>query len=214
VLSGTILTATLSRLFSSRNELIVKAHKRETFFNNLAEAIPQIVWIADAKGQTTYINSLWYQMTGMPPGDGFGTNWDKMVHPDDRGPCREKWQSCVRAGDTFEIEYRLHDAAKGYRWYLDRAVPLRDDKGIIQQWFGTCTDIEEQKLYQQTLEQQIKERTEELAEANVRLQQEMSEKDLARRRLDEQNDSMLRVLTERSVAQPCWRRWANFCRVA
>ena len=102
------------------------------------------------------------------------------------------------SGDEFEIEYRLNDAAKGYRWYLDRAVPLRDDKGIIQQWFGTCTDIEEQKLYQQTLEQQIKERTEELAEANARLQQEMSEKDLARRRLDEQNDSMLRVLTERS----------------
>jgi len=198
ILSGTVLIGTLSRLFSLRNELIAKARKRETFFNNLAEAIPQIVWIADANGKTTYINSLWYQMTGMSPDDGFGTTWDKMVHPDDRGPCRAKWESCVRAGATFEIEYRLHDAVKGYRWYLDRAVPVRDDKGIIRQWFGTCTDIEEQKLYQQNLEQQIKERTEELAESNAQLQKEMLEKDLARRKLDEETSRMMRSLKRRS----------------
>jgi PAS domain-containing protein len=65
----------------------------------------------------------------------------------------------MRSGETFEIEYRLNDATHGYRWYLDRAVPLRDDQGVILQWFGTCTDIEEQKHYQRILEQLIKERT-------------------------------------------------------
>ena len=104
----------------------------------------------------------------------------------------------MRSGETFEIEYRLHDATHGYRWYLDRAVPLRDDQGVILQWFGTCTDIEEQKHYQQMLEQQIKERTEELADANTRLQQEMWEKDLARRTLDEHNEEMMQALKERS----------------
>lgn len=191
LLLGTILTTTLSRLLSLR-------HKRETFFNKLAEAIPQIVWIADAAGQTTYINSLWYQMTGMSPEEGSGLGWEKMVHPDDRAPCREKWQSCVRSGRTFEIEYRLHDAVKGYRWYLDRAVPVRDDNGVVQQWFGTCTDIEEQKLCQQTLEQQIRDRTEELANTNERLQQEMQEKDSARRKLDDQTRKMVKALKERS----------------
>lgn len=198
VLSGTILTATLSRLFSLRNELIGKAHKRETFFNNLAEAIPNIVWIADEAGQTTYINSHWYEMTGSAPSQAAGSGWMESIHPDDRDALTQRWNMCVQTGDTLEIEYRLHDASRGYRWYLDRAVPVRDDKGVIQQWFGTCTDIEEQKLYQQNLEQQIKERTEELAEANTRLQEEMLQKDLARRKLDEQTAKMMRSLQRRS----------------
>jgi diguanylate cyclase (GGDEF)-like protein/PAS domain S-box-containing protein len=167
-------------------------------FQALAEAIPQIVWIADADGRTTHINKRWFEMTGTPQSSDVGTGWMESVHADDRVSMVEKWKKCVRSGETFEIEYRLHDATHGYRWYLDRAVPLRDEKGIIQQWFGTCTDIEEQKHYQQILKQQIKERTEELAEANTRLQQEMWEKDLARRTLDEHNEEMMRALEERS----------------
>lgn len=167
-------------------------------FQALAEAIPQIVWIADADGRTTHINKRWYEMTGTPQSSDVGTGWMESVHADDRVSMVEKWKKCIRSGETFEIEYRLHDATHGYRWYLDRAVPLRDEKGIIQQWFGTCTDIEEQKHYQQILEQQIRERTEELTEANTRLQQEMWEKDLARRTLDEHNEEMMRALEERS----------------
>jgi diguanylate cyclase (GGDEF)-like protein/PAS domain S-box-containing protein len=167
-------------------------------FQTLAEAIPQIVWIADAKGHTTYINKRWYRMTGMSEGGALGSEWIESVHPDDRTPCQDKWKECLRSNETFEIEYRLRHATQGYRWYLDRAVPLRDEKGVIQQWFGTCTDIEEQKHYQQVLEQQIKERTEELAEANTRLQHEMWEKDLARRTLDEHNEEMMQGLKERS----------------
>lgn len=167
-------------------------------FQTLAEAIPQIVWICDCNGRTTYLNKRWYEMAGPPVGDDLGEGWLRALHPDDRAPCMEKWQKCMVSGQTFEIEYRLQDAAKGYRWYLDRAVPLRDSSGAIKQWFGTCTDIEEQKHYQQLLEQQIKERTEELAEANTRLQQEMWEKDSARRSLDEQNEKMMRALKERS----------------
>ena len=167
-------------------------------FQTLAEAIPQIVWIADSNGRTSFINKRWYEMTGTQESAGLGTGWMESVHPDDRVPCQEKWEKCIRSGETFEIEYRLHHATHGYRWYLDRAVPLRDDQGVILQWFGTCTDIEEQKHYQQILEQQIKERTEELADTNTRLQQEMWEKDLARRTLDEHNEEMMQALKERS----------------
>jgi diguanylate cyclase (GGDEF)-like protein/PAS domain S-box-containing protein len=198
VLSAMVLITTLHRVLSSQEEMFERARERESFFNNLAEAIPGIVWIANATGQTSYINKHWYEMTGTDPAEQVGDGWMNSIHPDDRQVLSEKWKSCLRSGETFEIEYRLHDAVRGYRWYLDRAVPLRDDKGAILQWFGTCTDIEEQKLYQQTLEKQIKERTEELAGANTQLQQEMWEKDLARRTLDEQNEKMLKTLEERS----------------
>jgi len=192
---GLIFAATIAVATFLRRDV---AHKSQARFQTLAEAIPQIVWIADAVGKTTYINKRWYDMTGTSQSEGLGSGWVETVHPDDRAPCQEKWEACVRSGQTFEIEYRLHDAVNGYRWYLDRAVPLRDDKGVIQQWFGTCTDIEEQKLYQQTLELQIKERTEELADANIRLQHEMWERDHARRTLDEQNEKMMSALKERT----------------
>ena len=198
LLSGTILIVMLHRVLSSQEEMFEKARERESFFNNLAEAIPGIVWIANAAGQTTYINKHWYELTGADPAEQVGSGWMNSIHEDDRQVMAEKWKSSLQSGQTFEIEYRVHDAVRGYRWYLDRAVPLRDHKGIVQQWFGTCTDIEEQKLYQQTLEKQIKERTEELADANTQLQQEMWEKDLARRTLDEQNEKMLQVFRERS----------------
>ena len=189
-IAATILLTTLGRQHIAR--------RNQARFEALAEAIPQIIWIADSAGKTTHINKRWYQMTGTSEDEEFGEGWIEAVHPNDRGPLDEKWQGCMRTGETFEIEYRLHDAAKGYRWYLDRAVPLRDEHGVIHQWFGTCTDIEEQKLYQQTLEQQIKERTEELADANTRLQHEMWERDLARKTLDEQNEKMMTALKKRT----------------
>lgn len=174
------------------------ARKSQARFQSLAEAIPQIIWIAGASGKTTYINRRWYDMTGTSQTDGLGTGWMEAIHPDDRAPLSEKWQASLGSGETFEIEYRLHDAVKGYRWYLDRAIPLRNDKGAIQQWFGTCTDIDDQKHNQQILEELIKERTEQLADANTHLQEEMLERDHARRELDEQNAKMLQDLTARS----------------
>lgn len=197
-LLGTILWTILHRRLSLGQEMFEKARERELFFQGLAEAIPHIVWIADASGKTTYINKHWYEMTGTDPNTEVGQGWMQSIHPDDRDVLLENWKTSLQTGNTFEIEYRLLQADKSYRWYLDRAAPVRNDKGEIQQWFGTCTDIEEQKIYQQTLEQQIKERTEELANANTRLQQEMWEKDLARRTLDEQNEKMVNTLQERS----------------
>ena len=200
---STVLLVTLAAVISSI--AAIRTAKRENEaranavrFEALAEAIPQIIWIADASGRTTYINKRWFQRTGTSEQDAADGGWINQVHLDDRAPLSEKWQACVQSGETFEIEYRLHDAARGYRWYLDRAVPLRDDQGVIQQWFGTCTDIEEQKQHQQILEQQIKERTEELADTNTRLQHEMWERDLARRTLDEHNEEMMQTLKERS----------------
>ena len=170
----------------------------ERKFQTLAEAIPQVVWIAGPDGLTTYINQRWYEMTGMDPGKGLGSDWMEVVHPDDREICRAKWLECLHSGRTFEIEYRLRDGAKGFRWYLDRAIPLRDSSGTILQWFGTCTDIHDQMLNQQSLEEQIKQHTAALVDANARLENEMRERALAQQELNDQNERMLTELRKRS----------------
>jgi C4-dicarboxylate-specific signal transduction histidine kinase len=108
------------------------------------------------------------------------------------------WEHARKTGESFQTEYRLLDAQKNYRWYLSRASAVRDSTGAVTKWFGTCTDIEEQKHNQEILEKEIKERTLELADANTRLQEEMWDRDLARKELDQQNEAMVRDLTERS----------------
>ena len=167
-------------------------------FRSLAEAIPLIVWTAGPDGQTNYINQRWYEMTGTAQGECLGNSWSEFVHPDDLAVCWQKWNDCMHSGETFEIEYRLRDKKNRYRWFINRAVPLRDASGAIKQWFGSCTDIDDQMRNQQLLEEQIKERTGELFDANTKLKEEMWEKDVARKQLDQQNEQMMRDLTERS----------------
>ncbi len=164
--------AALARTIVMQKAVVIAAHDAESQFRTLAEAIPQIVWTTDVEGRTTYISRRWYEMTGMPVEGSLGSGWMEAVHPDDRAICQQKWKRCVATGETFEIEYRLRDAAKEFRWYLDRAVPLRDDSGAILKWFGTCTDIDDQMHTQQLLEEQVRQHTAALVAANARLQQE------------------------------------------
>lgn len=198
VLALTAATALLDRILAAQKQAREAARDGETQFRTLAEAIPQIVWTATPDGKTDYINHRWYQMMRLTEAQSLGTGWMDVIHPDDRGVCMEAWEAAIAAGKDFEFEYRLRDEQLGYRWYLNRATPMRDSSGAIAKWFGTCTDIDEQKHQQQTLEKEIKERTEQLADANTRLQEEMWERDLARRELDQQNEKMLQDLTARS----------------
>jgi diguanylate cyclase (GGDEF)-like protein/PAS domain S-box-containing protein len=170
--AGTIIASILNGMLESEQAIATAARDAELQFRTLADAIPQIVWTAGPDGITTYINKRWYEMTGTAVEGSLGTGWMEAIHPDDRSVCWEKWKECLRAGETFEIEYRLHDASKGFRWYLDRAVPLRDASGAVVKWFGTCTDIDDQMHTQELLQEQIKQHTTALFEANERLQQE------------------------------------------
>ena len=125
--------------------------------------------------------------------------WTAAIHPDDIAVCQSKWEHSIRYGEPIEVENRIRGADGSNRWFLVKGNPVRNPQGKIVRWIGTCIDIEEQKHNQQILEQQIKERTEELAEANTRLQEEMWEKDVARRELDEQNEKMLQE-SDRTLA--------------
>src|SRR5262249_1425890 len=56
------------------------------------------------------------------------------------------WTRSLRTGEQVDAEYRLRRGADGvYRWFLARGVPVHDAGGHIIKWFGTLTDIDEQK---------------------------------------------------------------------
>lgn len=118
----------------------------EQRYRLLIEAMPQMVWTAWPDGYTDFFNQRWYDYTGMSVEQSLDWSWQLAIHPDDLQRCLARWTGAVQTGQTYEIEYRLRRGSDGaYRWHLGRALPLRDRSGAIVKWFGTCTDIDDQK---------------------------------------------------------------------
>ncbi len=193
-----VASSLLGRLEALRKGDSATARERELYFQTMAEALPEIIWTADPNGMDDFFNQRCFDYTGLTLEQLRGANWHAIVHPDDLDDCASKWESALHTGDPYDVEYRLRGKDGTFRWFLGRANPIRDAKGEIVKWFGTCTDIENQKQNQQVLEQQILERTTQLADTNALLQEEMLEKDLARRELDQQNERMMVDLRDRS----------------
>ena len=115
-------------------------------YQTLLEAIPQMVWMATAAGCVEYANHQWCEYTGLSIEQAGHLGWDAVLHPEDREGTFTAWEQARRAGSVFEVEHRLKRAADGsYRWHLVRAVPFGGAAGEITNWFGTCTEIENQK---------------------------------------------------------------------
>ncbi|HSJ26487.1 MAG TPA: PAS domain S-box protein [Longimicrobiales bacterium] len=128
--------------------------EREARFRALTEQIPQLVWSARDDGFHDFFNQRWYDYTGMEPDSGHCWTWEAYVHPDDYGAARAGWLAAMSTGEAFETECRLRGAADGsYRWFICRALPLRDDAGTIHRWFGTCTDVHDERQVELELRQ-------------------------------------------------------------
>jgi PAS domain S-box-containing protein len=117
----------------------------ESKFRILADAMPQMVWSTRPDGYHDYYNARWYEFTGMPAGSTDGEGWNGMFHPDDQERAWKRWRHSLDTGEPYEIEYRLRHRSGLYRWSLGRAMPIRDENGHITRWFGTCTDIHDQR---------------------------------------------------------------------
>ncbi|MEQ8786418.1 MAG: PAS domain S-box protein [Pirellulaceae bacterium] len=118
----------------------------------VSNGIPQIVWTARPDGQVDYCNDRWHEYTGLSRNDILGDGWRRAVHADDLKVAVPAWRETVQTGQSYEIEQRLRSADGAYRWFLTRAFPLRDDEGDIVKWFGTCTDVHDQKEAEQALD--------------------------------------------------------------
>lgn len=198
LLGAAVATSMFDRFIVEQKLRLNIARERELYFQRMAEALPEIIWTANPQGEDDYFNQKLFDYTGMVFEQLCGSRWTMLVHPDDLDSCARQWRNALNTGEPYEVQYRLRSKDGAYRWFLGRASPIRDDTGTIVKWFGTCTDIESQKANEQILEEQILERTLQLADANTRLQQEMAEKDLARRQLDEEHDKMMGDLEQRS----------------
>src|SRR5690606_8426705 len=140
-------------------------------FKFVIDLMPQMVWATQPDGYHDFYNQRWYDFTGLSYEETKDKGWSLVLHPDDYDRSWEVWQNSLETGDLYEIKYRMKRFDGIYKWFLTRAQPLRDDKGKIIKWFGTCTDIQEQREMLEELERT----KEELYISNKELNQSIDE---------------------------------------
>ena len=115
-------------------------------FRTMVNTIPQLAWIAEADGSRFWYNQRWYDYTGTTPEEMEGFGWQKVHDPEVLPKVMERWVKAVAAEQAFDMEFPLRGADGQFRIFLTRAEPLRNTEGRVTQWFGTNTDINEQRL--------------------------------------------------------------------
>ena len=165
---GGVSCETTDRKRCESDVIMESLQQGQAQFRQMAEALPQLVWVTAADGSNEYFNRKWYDYTGIDPDIQRQEYLSLTVHPDDYQRTVDRWNYSLRTGEAYEVEYRLRQGSDGsYRWFLGRALPFRDVEGRINRWFGTCTDIEAQKQAEENLKLAL----EELTRSNRELEQ-------------------------------------------
>jgi PAS domain S-box-containing protein len=131
---------------TERKRVEGELREAERRWRDLAEALPNLVWTDLPDGQCDYLSGQWGTYTGIPEQELLGLAWlERVIHPDDREGTLACWMAAVADKGVYDLEYRIRRHDGQYRWFKTRGVPIRDGEGRIVKWFGTCTDIEDEK---------------------------------------------------------------------
>ena len=124
--------------------------EQEKKFRDAIETMPALAFVLDPKGNRTFMNRGWLEYTGLSPEEASASGWEKTFHPDDLNRIAERWRVSGTTGQPLDYEVRLlRRLDRAYRWFLIRAVPVRDKHGKIVKWCGVATDIEDRKRAEQ-----------------------------------------------------------------
>jgi PAS domain S-box-containing protein len=116
-------------------------------FEFVTDFMPVQLWTANPSGEIEYVNKQFLDFFDLSLQELIGSQWLEMVHPDDRDGCLIKWTQSLYTKELYQYEFRVKDKNGNYKWHLARALPFMSDGNIVK-WFGTNTDIDEQKQMQ------------------------------------------------------------------
>jgi PAS domain S-box-containing protein len=134
---------------SDRKQTEAALQQSEERYRSLTELIPQLVWTANAEGIILDVNQRWLDFTGFTLEQIQIAGWQAIVHPEDLPLLNQAWAAAQQDGSYYQAEGRIRRADGTYRWYLHQAISLKNEQGQIIKWFGTATDIENQKQLEQ-----------------------------------------------------------------
>jgi PAS domain S-box-containing protein len=128
-----------------RVDAALGAEASEPEFRRLVESIPHLVWSLNADASEAYLSPRWLEYTGQPASLSLAEAWLAAIYPDDHDRCLAEWARARAERTPWQIEYRLRRHDGEYHWHLGRGVPHCDADGAILRWYGTATDIHEQR---------------------------------------------------------------------
>jgi PAS domain S-box-containing protein len=132
-------------IISERVAAETALRESEERFRTLADNIPQLAWMADPSGSIFWYNRRWFDYTGTTFEEMEGWGWRAVHHPDWVEPVTERFRIAMERGDPWEDTFPLRAVDGTYRWFLSRALPIRDADGRVERWFGTNTDVTQQR---------------------------------------------------------------------
>ena len=161
-----LVQAIAARCWEAFERAQVQQRQRESEqrFRDMAESLPQIVYVTDAGGSVEYVNRQWFTYTGLST--AALADVQAATHPVDIGPLMARWAEAFALGAPMVCEFRLRGRDGNHRWFLTRAVPIRDSRGRVVRWYGTSTDVDDSRR-----------NAEALAQAHAALQQVERRKD-------------------------------------
>lgn len=143
---NTHLEARVTERARKLTDLSADLHQSEAAFRAIANLVPDLLWQTDMAGRATWFNDRWYRYTGSDPHDEVGGYFLHLLHPDDREAVSSAWKDAVDNGKVYEKEGRIRGGDGNYRWFLIRAEPMCDEQGGLLRWFGSATDIHDQRM--------------------------------------------------------------------
>lgn len=115
----------------------------EERFRTMIQAVPSLTFEGDARGSNTFASESWSTFTGLSPAETMGQGWQRALHPEDAPRASQSWAAAIKSGTLYESRHRLRRADGAFRWFIARALPVRDAAGHIARWAGSVTDIDD-----------------------------------------------------------------------
>ena len=197
-----------------------RVEESEKRFQQLANSLPDIIWTATPNGVVDYFNDRWYEFINSERKDLAEGSWDLVLHPDDVKVRDEHFYKSMRTGEPYRVEYRFKDlVTQDYRWFLGRALPVKDSDGNITKWFGSTTDINETKLAEEKLANAVVARDNFMAVAShelntpltsLKLQMQMNKRTLERKSIQAFSADVIKKLLDTTLFQT--ERLARLCK--
>jgi len=159
-----------------RKQTVDALRESQLRYSTMAEAVPEILFTAEADGTCDYVSRRFSEYTGLAPAECLGNGWLAALHPDDRDRTAVAWKESVTTGAPYEIEYRFRRSDGAYRWFRARAIPMSSADQPGPRWFGVATDIEDSKRAEAKLRtalDEVKRLKDRLETENVYLKEEI-----------------------------------------
>jgi PAS domain S-box-containing protein len=136
-----LLTQARDKAVNKFRASVSEMRESELRLHALADNIPQLAWMADEKGQRFWYNQRWFDYTGTTMDQMQSMGWEAVHHPDHHERVMQRLSQSWESGDIWEDTFPLRGKDGSYRWFLSRALPIRNTEGRIVRWFGTNTDV-------------------------------------------------------------------------